>query len=86
MARTLEEIRVDASQLTAEERGALADSLWESLLTPEELEIQQAWIDEAERRIDEIRAGKAKTIPWEDVRRELIEKYAPTSRRSKRRG
>ena len=85
MARTLDEIREEASHLSDEERGALADSLWESFLTPEELDIQREWIEEAERRIDKVDAGKMKTSPWEDVRRELLEKYAPTSRRSQRR-
>lgn len=85
MPRTLDQIRDEAAQLSEEERGALADSLWESLLSPEEREVQQAWIEEAERRIEEVRAGKAMTIPWEEVRRELLEKYTRTRRRPSRR-
>jgi putative addiction module component (TIGR02574 family) len=84
MAKTLDEVRADAMQLSVEERGALADSLWESFLTDEERDIQAAWIEEAERRLDEIRSGRAKTVAWEEVRAELMAKYGEQARRSSR--
>ncbi len=76
MTRTLDELREEALELGVEERGALADSLWESFLTDEEKQIQEEWIAEAERRLEAARAGKVKSIPWEEVRARLRAKYS----------
>ena len=85
MARSLDEIRDEALQLDEVERGALADSLAESFLTPEELEIQEEWMKEVERRIADHDAGKTKSIPLEDVMRKLRAKYSSTSGAPRRR-
>ncbi len=77
MARTLDDIRDEVLALDVEERGAVADAVWESFLTDEEREIQAAWIEEAERRLNDIRSGRVKAIPWEQVRAELLAKYPP---------
>ena len=82
--RSLDAIREEALQLGEEERGALADQLQESFLTPEELEIQAEWLKEVERRIEEYDAGNVKGIPYEDVMRELRAKYDPAHRASRR--
>lgn len=84
MTRTLDEIRDEALGLGVEERGALADSLWESFLTPEEREIQDAWIEEAERRIAAYEAGQTKAIPAEEFFRELRAKSTRARRRTGR--
>jgi hypothetical protein len=55
MARSLDELRDEVLELGVEERGALADAVWESFLTPEEKEIQEEWIAEAERRLEAAR-------------------------------
>lgn len=75
MSRRLDVIRDEALKLAEEERGVLAHDLWESFLTDEEREIQVAWIEVAEQRIEDLRSGKAKGIPAEKVMRELREKY-----------
>jgi putative addiction module component (TIGR02574 family) len=85
MARTLDELRNEALTLGVEERGALADSIWESFLTDEEREIQTAWIVEAERRLEDLRSGKVKGVPWEDVKARLLAKYDADSHLSRRR-
>jgi putative addiction module component (TIGR02574 family) len=36
-------------------------------MSDEEREIQNEWIAEAERRLDEMRSGKVKGIPYEKV-------------------
>ena len=82
MARTLDELRDEALELGVEERGALADSIWESFLTDEEREIQNAWIEEAERRLEEYRSGKVKASPYEEVMAELRAKYDGRGRSS----
>ena len=49
------------------EPGAKAEVMIESLDTAPLTEVDQAWIDLAQRRADEIRAGTARTHSAEDV-------------------
>ena len=76
MPATVEEIRAAAMRLTEEERGELAEMLWESLdgdgpggphlsldgVTGEELH------RELERRAEEARKDPTASLPWEQVR------------------
>ena len=82
MARTLDQLRDEAMELDIEERGALADSLWESFLTDEEREIQNAWIEEAERRLQDYRSGKVKSVPYAEVMARLRAKHDGRGRSS----
>lgn len=85
MPKTLDEVRDDAMELGVEERGALADAIWESFLTEEEREIQNEWIAVAEQRLEEMRSGKVKGIPWEKVKADLKAKLDANRRSSRRR-
>jgi len=67
--------------LSPSERGCLAEELWDSNRTGEELEIDRAWAIEVDRRVAEIDAGIGTLIPGEDVIRELRAKYGKRSRR-----
>jgi putative addiction module component (TIGR02574 family) len=59
-----------ALDLSAKERGALIARLIDSLDEgPADEGVEQAWEAEINRRVDDLRSGKAKTIPWEEVRR-----------------
>ncbi len=59
-----------ALALSARDRGALIDRLIESLDDgPTEEGVEEAWAAEIRRRVDEIRSGKARLIPAEEVRR-----------------
>ena len=67
MVRKAEELYREALELTAEEREELmrlltmqADSGWASP------EIEQAWMEECDRRDRDYRAGKTKMIPVEE--------------------
>ena len=61
-----------ALALSTQERGLLIDHLIESLDdAPAEEGVEEAWDEEIKRRVDEIRSGKAKMIPGEEVRRRL---------------
>jgi putative addiction module component (TIGR02574 family) len=71
MSRTFEEVRDEAMTLTVEERGWLAEQLWDSARTAEEREIDQAWVAEAERRLAETEAGVGELIPGDQVIREV---------------
>ena len=59
-----------ALSLSREERGALIARLIDSLDEgPADEGVEQAWEAEIKRRLNDLRSGKAKTIPWEEVRR-----------------
>lgn len=63
-----------AMQLPDAERAALASVLKDSVGDGSSLEeIEAAWIAEAERRRDDLRAGRTTAVPWQDVRREIFE-------------
>ena len=77
MARKAEELYKQALTLSAEEREELmrllsmqADSGWASP------EIEQAWMEECDRRDRDYRAGKTKLIPGEEVHRRARERMA----------
>jgi putative addiction module component (TIGR02574 family) len=38
--------------------------------------VAEAWNQEISRRIEELDSGKAKTIPWEEVRRKVTAKLS----------
>jgi len=61
MATDLEMIEAQALKLSADERARLADRLIASIF--EDHEIESAWAEEVERRIDEIESGRAALIP-----------------------
>jgi putative addiction module component (TIGR02574 family) len=71
MPLTLEELTEEAMQLPAAARVELAGKLVESLESAEIDQIQQLWATEAVRRRDEIRSGKVKAIPGEQVLEEV---------------
>ena len=60
-----------ALALPVGERAALANTLLESLETTDE-SVQEAWDEEVERRMKDLKAGKAVTVPWEQLHRELL--------------
>jgi putative addiction module component (TIGR02574 family) len=60
-----------ALALSVEERAALANTLLDSLDTADG-SVQEAWDEEVARRIKDLKAGKAVTVPWEQLRGELL--------------
>jgi len=52
-----------------EERAELASSLIDSLDSTTDEDVEAAWQEEIARRIENLRSGRTKTIPWEDVRK-----------------
>jgi putative addiction module component (TIGR02574 family) len=66
-----------ALALPPEARAAIADSLLESLdAFPHDEGVEEAWSKEIKRRIDDIDSGKVQLIPYEEVRRRLIERLS----------
>lgn len=60
-----------ALSLPVEERAALANTLLDSLEQIDE-SVQEAWDREVARRIKDLEAGRAVTVPWEELRRKLL--------------
>ena len=60
-----------ALALPSDERAALANTLLDSLEASNQ-SVQEAWDEEVARRIEDLKAGKAVTVPWEQLHRELL--------------
>jgi putative addiction module component (TIGR02574 family) len=71
MATTVERLAQQALKLPSESRAELADLLVESLDASDLGRIDRLWTAEAKRRRDEVRAGRVKTIPGDQVRRKV---------------
>jgi putative addiction module component (TIGR02574 family) len=75
MTALLEKIEQEAQQLSREERERLASDLVAGLDNVSLSQIDQAWIEEAERRYDDLLSGRVKGIAadvaFEEMRREL---------------
>lgn len=69
MPRPIEIIEAEAMKLSPSERADLADKLWLSVHSKEE--IDAAWDAEVARRIEEMDSGEVEGIPWETVMAEL---------------
>lgn len=52
----------------------IIDHLLESI-SPNKKEVDEAWKEEVERRIDEVESGKVKLIPGEEVFARMRERY-----------
>jgi putative addiction module component (TIGR02574 family) len=63
-----------ALTLSVEEQEALADSLISNLGGKVDEGVMAAWETEIGNRIAELDSGKAKTIPWEEVRERNLAK------------
>ncbi len=64
---SVDELMREAMRLDASERAAMAHELLSSLEALSEAEIEQLWLDEAERRRTEIEAGSVETISAADA-------------------
>ena len=71
MSPEISELLKRALALPVDERAALAHTLLDSLEVTED-SVQQAWDDEVARRMEELKTGKAVTVPWEQLHRELL--------------
>lgn len=58
MARTLNEIEREVMQLSRQERAELVERLIATLDVDEDVDAEELWIQEAERRYQEYRAGR----------------------------
>jgi len=68
------EIIQQAESLPVEERALVVDSLLRSL-NPPDSEINRKWITAAKRRLEELRSGKVKTVPGDEVFARVQERF-----------
>ncbi|HTY22019.1 MAG TPA: addiction module protein [Desulfomonilaceae bacterium] len=73
MESKLDEVITAALQLGIEERAQLAGRLLLSLDEPSESEVERLWLEEAERRLKEFRAGRVRGIPADEVFRRAMD-------------
>lgn len=74
MSRTFIEVWTEVAELSEKDRAALAGLLIESLEGEPDEDVEAAWAVEIERRVADLDAGRAKTIPWEQVRQRLLDR------------
>jgi putative addiction module component (TIGR02574 family) len=67
MSRTFEKLRGEAMELNPEERGLLAEELLDSLRSEEDIELDEAYAAEIQRRVAEIKDGTAKLVSADDA-------------------
>ena len=72
MSTDVREITAAALALSEEEREALVARLVESLDGPPDADVERAWADEIARRLEDVRSGKEKGIPWEEARKRIF--------------
>ena len=74
MPSTAEIIR-DAESLPVEERALVVDSLLRSLNPPDPA-IDREWAAVAKRRLEELRCGRVKPVPGEEVFAKIRQRFA----------
>jgi putative addiction module component (TIGR02574 family) len=74
MTEKAAQLLAEALQLSAEDRDEIAIELQESLEPVDDpAELAAYWEAELKRRIEDSDAGRTKGVPWEEVRRSLME-------------
>lgn len=64
---------IDIKSLTAEERLALLEVIWDSL-EPEAVPVTDAQRRELDRRLDDLEGDRDGGIPWDEVLRQIRER------------
>lgn len=75
MPMTKDQLLAEAKALGPEEREALAEELWLSLDAERRDEIDAAWAEKIERRIDAYDKGEVQATSPDEMFRRLRQKY-----------
>ncbi len=67
MAKKLSDVKRDAMELTHQERAMLAEHLLATLDPADDVDAEELWLQEAEKRDAQFRAGKITSKPAEQV-------------------
>ena len=71
MTKATEQVLAEALRLDEDSRAQLAAELLASLDGPSDPDAEAAWQVETERRVADLKAGKVKLEPWEQVKRRI---------------
>ncbi len=71
MNPTVDELVAQAEQLPVADRELLVDRLRQTLPTFIDPDIEAAWIEEIERRLDAMDRGEMRSIPWDEAKKRL---------------
>ena len=71
MARPLSKIQEEIRTLSASDKEALLQLLWEELDGPSDPDVEAAWLEEVRRRGREIDSGQVELLPADEVFRKL---------------
>lgn len=71
MSRAVKDLYDKAAELPPHDRAELAGLLLDSLEEGQDEGVEQAWATEIERRMADYRAGRIKTVSWQEVRAHL---------------
>jgi len=71
MSTAIEQVLTQALQMPPQDRAMIAERLLASLDTEVDWEVEVAWQQEAQRRIEEIDRGEVVCLPWEQVMNRL---------------
>ncbi|HEU4406658.1 MAG TPA: addiction module protein [Polyangiaceae bacterium] len=72
MSDPAEKLLDEALKLPESERRALALRLLDSVGDEPEDDVERAWVEEAKRRLDDVRAGRAQAVPWAEARERIF--------------
>ena len=78
MKATLEQVTTEALSLPSKDRAVLTRALIQSFdeaPVEDPADVEQAWHDEVNRRVEEIKSGRVKGVPAEEVFAKLRAKY-----------
>ena len=68
---TINQVIESASRLSPNERALVAHCLIYSLETKQDIGVDQAWAELAEKRYEELTSGKVQSVSWDDIKKEI---------------
>jgi putative addiction module component (TIGR02574 family) len=75
MVKNLSEIESEARRLPTKDRARLIRRLIATLEDENEGDVEQAWLDEAERRLAAYRRGETSAHPGDEVFEAILSRY-----------
>ena len=73
MTQSAESLLATALCLPEADRAELAARLLDSLDPTDEVDVEAAWCDEIQRRLDDVESGSVRLISWSEVRQGMLD-------------